>query len=386
LTEGLQFGAPQFLWLLAAPAVLLLAWLWRIGRRWSDLRRLREHRSTPVRERFGMAGDLPFWLCLILASAALILAVARPQGVTTVIGRAGVDIVVLQDGSASMHVKDVSAYALGDAGELRRDLAVAAKGREGGTGTRWQRAMAFLRLLGDALSWNDDRLALTVFAHIATPQIRLTRDPNTVFFFLDHLSGRPPFRLEDDTTWDTNLEQGIAWGLRLLEKDRELHGPSPNAKLFVMLSDGESWSGEVARSIELAGQARVPLNVIGVGTLAGGLLPESVDAEGTTVPSPGRSRLDRPSLQRIAAAGGGQYFELDRDPDRDIANAIIDAGRRQAPTTTEEGQVQELYWRFLAAGFGLAALGAVFLRERAELGLHLAAALLSAVALSSVLW
>ena len=78
--------------------------------------------------------------------------------------------------------------------------------------------MAFLRLLGDSLSWNDDRMALTVFAHIATPQIRLTSDPNTVFFFLDHLQGRPPFRLEDDTTWDTNLEQGIAWGLRLSRK------------------------------------------------------------------------------------------------------------------------------------------------------------------------
>lgn len=361
MTEGLQFGAPHFLWLLAAPALLLAAWLYRLARRWSDVRHLRAHRSVPIRERFGVAGDLPFWLCLVLATASLIVALARPQGVTTVVGRAGVDIVVLQDGSASMHVKDV-------------------------TGNRWQRAMSFLRLLGDSLSWNDDRLALTVFAHIATPQIRLTRDPNTVFFFLDHLSGRPPFRLEDDTTWDTNLEQGIAWGLRLLEKDREIHGPSPNAKLFVMLSDGESWSGEVARSIELAGQAHVPLHVIGVGTLSGGMLPESVNADGTKEPSPGRSRLDRPSLQRIAAAGGGQYFELDRDPDRDIANAVIDAGRRQAPTTTEAGQVQELYWRFLATGVALAAAGAVFLRERAELGLHLAAALATAIALSSVLW
>jgi hypothetical protein len=359
--EGLRFGEPQFLWLLAAPGLLLVAWLWRIGRRWADLRRLRAHRSVPVRERFGVAGDLPFWLCLILATAAMVLAVARPQGVTTVIGRAGLDIVVLQDGSASMHVTDV-------------------------VGNRWQRAMTFLRLLGDSLSWNDDRLALTVFAHIATPQIRLTSDPNTVFFFLDHLHGRPPFRLEDDTTWDTNLEQGIAWGLRLLEKDREIHGPSPNAKLFVMLSDGESWSGEVARSIELAAQAHVPLYVIGVGTLAGGMLPVTVNADGGKEPSPGRSQLDRPSLQRIAAAGGGQYFELDRDPDREIANTIIDAGRRQAPTTTEEGQVQELYWRFLAAGLAVAITGAVFLRERVELSLQLAAALASAIALSSILW
>ncbi|MFA5908552.1 MAG: VWA domain-containing protein [Vicinamibacterales bacterium] len=368
MVEGLQFGAPHFLWLLAAPAFLLVAWVWRLVRRWSDLRHLRERRTIPVRERFGLAGDLPFWLCLILATTSVIVAVARPQGVTTIVGRAGIDIVILQDGSASMHVTDV-------VGES-----------SAGPATRWQRAMAFLRLLGDSLSWNDDRLALTVFAHIATPQIRLTRDPNTVFFFLDHLSGRSPFRLEDDTTWDTNLEQGIAWGLRLLEKDREIHGPSPNAKMFVMISDGESWSGEVARSIELAGQAHVPLYVIGVGTLSGGMLPVSVNADGEEEPSPGRSRLDRPSLQRIAAAGGGQYFELDRDADRDIANAIIDAGRRQAPTTTEEGQVQELYWRFLAAGVALAAASIVFLREPVELGLQLAGALLAAVGLLRFLW
>jgi len=219
--------------------------------------------------------------------------------------------------------------------------------------------MDFLRLLSDSLSWTDDRMALTVFAQIATPQIRLTKDPNTVFFFLDHLHDRPPFRLEEDTTWDTNLEQGIAWGLRLLDKDREIHGPSPNAKLFVMLSDGEDWSGEVARSIELARREHVPLYVIGVGTLAGGALPDTT-IDGEDAPSPGRSRLERASLQRIAAAGGGQYFELDRDPDRDIANAIIDAGRRQAPAKTEKGTAEDLYWRFLAAGLALASLGGLF--------------------------
>jgi Ca-activated chloride channel homolog len=348
------FGAPHFLWLLAAPAVLLLAWLWRFGRRWSDLRRLRVRRALPIRERYALGGDLWPWLFLTLALAALVVAAARPRGVTTQISRAGLDIVVLQDGSASMHVQDTSA-------------------------TRWQRSMTFLRVLGDSLSWNDDRMALTVFAHIATPQIRLTSDPNTVLFFLDHLHGRPPFRLQDDTTWDTNLEQGIAWGLRLLEKDRELHGASPNGKLFVLLSDGESWSGEVARSIARASREHVPLNVIGVGTLGGGALPESTSADGTVEPSPGRSRLDRASLQRIAAAGGGQYYELGRDADRDIANAIIDAGRRQAPTTIEAGSVEELYWRFLASAIVLAALASLFLRERAELWMQLAASAATAI-------
>ena len=111
-------------------------------------------------------------------------------------------------------------------------------------------------------------------------------------------------------------------------------------------------------------------------------MPDTPHTEGTTDPSPGQSRLDRASLQRIAAAGGGQYFELDRDPDRDIANAIIDAGRRQAPAAIEEGTVDELYWRFLAAAMALAALGALLLRERAELWLQLAAATVTA----AVLW
>ncbi len=355
------FGAPQFLWLLAAPAVLLVGWGWRFGRRLLELRRLRDRRSLPIRQRVAIGGELWSWLAILLAVASMIVALARPRGVSTVVHRAGVDIVVLQDGSASMHVTDVP-------------------------GNRWQRSMTFLRLLGDSLSWNDDRLALTVFAHIATPQIRLTSDPNTVFFFLDHLHGRPPFRLQDDTTWDTNLEQGIAWGLRLIEKDQELHGPSVNGKMFVMLSDGESWSGEVARSIERAARAHVPLHVIGVGTLGGGDLPEVDNPDGTTEPSPGASRLDRASLQRIAGAGGGQYFELDRDADRDIANAIIDAGRRQgvpaartlrggaeSPATVETGTAEELYWRFLAAAVGLAALAGALLRERTELWMQLAA-------------
>lgn len=376
----IAFGAPQFLWLLAAPALLLVAWLWRFWRRVLDLRRLRDRRSLPIRERFAIGGELWSWLFIILAVASLAIALARPRGVTTVVTRAGVDIVVLQDGSASMHVKDTSsASAREQPGELRRDRAAFSSG---GAGTRWQRSMTFLRLLGDSLSWNDDRMALTVFAHIATPQIRLTSDPNTVFFFLDHLHGRPPFRLEDDTTWDTNLEQGVAWGLRLLEKDRERHGPSINGKLFVMLSDGEAWSGEVARSIERATREHVPLFVIGVGTLGGGALPETPHADGTRDPSPGQSRLDRASLQRIAAAGGGQYFELDRDADRDIANAIIDAGRRQGPATIEAGTVDDWYWRMLAAAMALAALGAMLLRERAELWLQFTAATATTV----VLW
>src|SRR5688500_4363922 len=280
----------MFLWLLVVPALLVVLWAWQVARRRGDTRRLARQRTVPVREQFATVGDLPFWLCLIIASAILIVALARPQGPATAVRQGGIDMVILQDGSASMHVKDV-------------------------IGDRWQRSIRFLRVVADSLSWNNDRIALAVFAHIATPQIRLTNDPNTFFFFIDHLDKTSPFRLQDATSWDTNLELGIYWGLRLIERDEDIQGKSPNAKVFVMVSDGESWSGEVEKSLKKAAERGVPLFVVGVGTLGGARLPDFKDEHGEVVidpETPVTSRLDRTALQRIAAVGGGQYFELDR--------------------------------------------------------------------------
>jgi hypothetical protein len=359
----LTFAQPLFLWLLVIPALLSLIWISRLVRRRSDMRRLARQRLLPVRERFATVGDLPFWLSLILASALLILALARPQGPATAVRQGGVDLVILQDGSASMHVKDV-------------------------IGDRWQRSIKFLRVIGDSLSWNNDRIAMALFAHIAAPQIRLTKDPNTFFFFIDHLDQASPFRIEDETSWDTNLELGIYWGLRLIERDEEIHGKSPNATVFMMVSDGETWSGEVQKSIKRATEKGVPLFVVGVGTLGGARMPEFKDEHGEVLVDPETpiiSRLDRPALQRIAAAGGGQYFEIDRESDRQIANAIIDAGKRMAPSLAASEQSEDLYWRFIVAAGLLPFAGLLFLRDRAELWIQAVGAAVVLAVVSAIL-
>jgi Ca-activated chloride channel family protein len=341
----IAFGQPEMLWLLAAPALLLVLWVLQLMRRSVLAKQLQSGRMVPVRERFAPLGDLPFWLCLILSSIFLILALARPHGPATAVRSGGVDLVILQDGSASMYVKDSG-------------------------GSRWNRSIRFLRIIGDSLSWNSDRIALALFAHIAAPQVRLTKDPNKFFFFIDHLDATSPFRIEDETTWDTNLEQGIYWGIRLVERDEEMHGKSPNAKAFIMISDGESWSGEVQKSLKRAQDEGIPLFVVGVGTLGGGRLPDFKDKDGNVVHDPEVptiSRLDRTSLQKIASAGGGQYFELDRDGDRHIANTIIDTAKRMAPSLGASEQAEELYWRFLVVAAIFPFVGMLFLRDRAEL-------------------
>jgi hypothetical protein len=240
--------------------------------------------------------------------------------------------------------------------------------------------MRFLRTLGEALRWENDRIAMALFAHMATPQIRLTKDPNTYFFFLDHLEDRSPFRLEDDGTWDTNIERGIYWGMRLMEKDEELRrtsglaekaGITSNAKSFVLVSDGQSWSGEVAKSLALAQERGIPLNVVGVGTTAGGLIPDPKRQPNQPLL---RSILNRAELTRIATAGGGRYYEIDRETDREIANQIIDQTRRRAGTVGVQEGTQELYWNFLLAAAVFLALGVLFLRDRVALALQLGAA------------
>ena len=360
--DQVAFAQPDYLWLLVVPAALLGLWIRRFTRRRADTRQLTRHRIVPVRERLATMCDLPFWLCLICATVLVILACARPHGPASSVRQGGVDLIILQDASASMRVKDVP-------------------------GDRWQRSMRFLRLLGDSLSWKSDRIALAVFAHIAAPQVRLTTDPNTFFFFLDHLDRQSPFRIQQDTTWDTNLELGIHWGLRMIERDEEIHDRSPNAKLFVVLSDGELWSGKVEEALAVAAVRNIPLFVVGVGTLAGGRMPAFIGNDGVEVrdpETPTMSRLDRAALQKLAASAGGQYFELDRDGDRRIANTIIDTGKRLAPSLGLAEDAEELYWYFLQIAAAFVVVGSAFVRGRPELWLQLSGGALVLLWASSV--
>ena len=354
----LRFAEPLYLWLLIAPGCLLVLWMWRFVGRRADTRRYVRERLVPVPERFGLAGDLAFWICVLVAAGLCIVALARPEALISVTRNAGADIVLLQDGSASMYARDV-------------------------TPDRWRRSIQFVRTFADTLSWKGDRVALALFAHSSSPQMRLTRDPNALFFFIDHLGEQSPFRLEDDTTWDTNIEEGLYWGLKLVEKDEELYGKSKNAKAFVVISDGQVWSGDVAVALKNARQRDTPIYVVGVGTTSGAILPEPPPVKGQAPTGPIRAVLDRSSLRHIADVGRGEYFELGRDPDREIAAKIISRVKSQARTNQQVESVEDLYWRFLLFAGLFLCLGAVLLNSVTELGWQAVTALIAALILTT---
>jgi len=357
--ESFRFAEPLYLWLLIVPAVLFAVWIWRFVRRRGDLKRLRARRALPVRERLGAVGDLAFWAALLLAASLCIVALARPQALVSTVRKASADVVVLQDASASMYVSDV-----------RPD--------------RWRRSVQFLRTFAETLSWQGDRVALALFAQLAAPQVRLTKDPNALFFFIDHLGEHSPFRLENTTTWDTNIEEGIRWGLRLVEKDEEVFGKNGNPKAFLVISDGQSWSGTVANAIQSARAMKIPVHVVGIGTSTGGMIPEPARPDGTRPPPVIRSVLDRASLVQLAVAGGGEYFEIGDEPDRIVAFRIVDRLRRRADVVKEVESFDELYGRVLMAAAVVLVIGIAFLRKRTELAWQAAGALAVVLLLASL--
>jgi len=331
-----------YLWLLVIPAVLLIVWGWRVVRRRANVRRLAAQRIVPVRQRFGPVGDLAFWACVLIAASLCIAAIARPQARLSSFRKASADIVILQDASASMYVTDV-----------RPD--------------RWRRSVQFLRTFAETLSWKGDRVALALFAQLAAPQVRLTKDPNALFFFIDNLGDHSPFRLENTTTWDTNIEEGLRWGIRLVDKDEEVFGKSGNPKAFLVISDGQSWSGTVATAIQEARAHKIPVHVAGIITTTGGMIPEPARPDGTRPPPVVRSVLDRNSLVQLAVAGGGEYFEIGDEPDRIVAFRIIDRLHRQSDVSQQIESYEDLYRRFLMAAAVFLGLGTLFLHKRSEL-------------------
>jgi len=358
--ESFRFEFPVYLWLLAIPGALLAVLVWRVARRRSDVGRFVASRRLPMRERFTMAGELTFWMAVLVASSLCIAAVARPQARTGSVRQASADVVVLLDGSASMYVTDVRP-------------------------NRWRRSITFLRAFAESIRWQGDRVALALFAQSAAPQVRLTKDPNALFFFIDHLGDTSPFRLENAPTWDTNIEEGLRWGLRLVDMDERLFGASTNTKAFVVVSDGQAWSGTVATALAAARDRRIPVYVVGIGTTEGGMIPEPMREDGTRPPPVLRSVLDRESLVKIAVAGGGEYFEIGDEPDTVVAFRIIERLRRRALTARDVETFDDLYPQFLLAAAAVIGVGTLALRKRTELVWQAIGAATAVVVIASIL-
>ena len=153
----------------------------------------------------------------------------------------------------------------------------------------------------------------------------------------------------------------------MMDQDERLNGPRGNPRAFVVLSDGQAWSGEVNAALSMTRDRNIRVYVIGVGTTVGGLIPELPTGPYEAAPTPIHSSLDRQSLRAIARAGGGRYFELGAEPDQVLALRVLDDVQRITGATRNEEAFADLYWFLLAGAAAALLLATLFVTEPSRL-------------------
>ncbi len=225
-------------------------------------------------------------LLLLGAIVLVVIAIARPQWgeEERPLTRLGIDIAIALDISRSMTADDV---------EPTRAAAAAAAIDE-----------LFNHLRGD-------RVGLVTFGGDAFERSPLTLDLDALRQLIARAQDEPAF-----VRPGTDLGAALQAALRLLD----IEGAA-DTQAIVLISDGEDLGGELDAAIEDARDAGVTVFSVAAGTADGGsmarrgLRDEEAAATPTLIASDDDlSRADRPTLQRIAEATGGDLRELGELP------------------------------------------------------------------------
>ena len=218
----------------------------------------------------------------ILALFFIVVALARPKwGLKQVEAKSlSSDIVVAIDVSKSMLAQDLKPDRITRAKIVFKDLSEKLKGQ---------------------------RIGLIAFAGQAYWQCPLTSDIKAFEMFLSLLdTDAVPF-------YGTNIAAPIELACESLKKV-----PS-NAKALVVITDGESFDGDLKQALELAKESQTKIFCVGIGTEKGEPIPTYEngqfkeylkDEKGKTVVT----KLDSSTLEQIALATGGRYYNMNQNP------------------------------------------------------------------------
>jgi Ca-activated chloride channel family protein len=274
----MHFGRVEYLNLLWGAPALGLFLFWSLRARRKRLRRLISPALIPQ-----MASELSrpriiFRALLLLGFFVFgILALARPQWGTRLetVRRRGVDIIAALDTSYSMNTEDITPSRLAKAKSEIRNLLGKLRG---------------------------DRIGLLCFAGAAIIECPLTLDYGAASLFLD--------------TANTEIipDPGTSIAAAIRTATDGFVAREKKYKVLALFTDGEDLEGQVEKAIEQAREANVIIYTIGVGSPQGMPIPVR-DSKGDIIEyrkdEHGQvvvSRLDEPSLSRIAVQTGGRYF------------------------------------------------------------------------------
>lgn len=219
---------------------------------------------------------LKFWLMLTAIGFGIII-LARPQFGTKVekIDKKGIELVVAIDVSNSMLAEDIKPSRLAKAKQI------------------------LTRIIDERRS---DKVAIVVFAGEAFIQLPLTPDTQSAKMFLE--------------TIDPNLVpvQGTAIG-SAIEMSMSCFSNDENIdRAIVLITDGEGHEGNAEQAAAGAADKGVHVNVVGIGTTQGAMIPVSPGSSNVKRDTQGQpvvTKLNEEMCRQIAKAGQGLYAHAD---------------------------------------------------------------------------
>ena len=287
----MSFGAPLFLYALAALPVLIALVGWALARRAASVRRigdpaLIERLSVAASRRMRLLRFVLWFSGLTL----IIFALARPQWGSDIeiVEQRGVQVMVALDVSRSMLAQDMKPTRLG-----RAKLEIS-----------------------DMISQLDgDEVGIVLFSGASFIQFPLTSDYATARTYLNHASP------------DAISRQGTVIAEAIETAMTGFSNQRAGQKIIVIMTDGENHEGDPITAAREAAAEEVVIYTVGFGSPEGeevsvydeqgNIIGIRQDAEGRAI----ISRLDEAALQHIAENGGGQYF---RAADRGAIAGLVD--------------------------------------------------------------
>lgn len=275
----MSFLYPNVLWLLLlVPALAVLVVLaWRsTGQGWRKLISAQHQELVQQRSLWRTALPATFGL---LALTCIIIALARPingyrEGGATTTGR---NLLIALDISRSMETEDVKPSRLAEA-----------------------RAAAYELI--DALP--GDKIGLIVFSGEADLVVPLTYDHTALRDALEQVN----------RGWARVGGTNFGLVLRKAMQDFKRSTPEGSTNALVILSDGEDTVNSSLEIAEEAKESKLLIITVGIGTAAGGPIPDARGENGLWQDAQGKhviSKLNTESLINFAKATGGDYFVMD---------------------------------------------------------------------------
>jgi Ca-activated chloride channel homolog len=264
------------------------------------------------------------WMALaaaLLAVISIVVSLTRPQ---LLMQRREPDferedLILVLDRSASMRAQDIAP-------------------------SRFERAIreikTFLASKPDAI----DRVGLVGFSGTALIVSHLTRDLNSLFFYLDWIGE------DTEPQFGTDMGAALTSARDLARKDGR-----PTRKIFLILSDGDEQGNQLSTVLAAMHAERTPVYTIGIGSETAVPIPVTAedgrvvflqDDQGRLV----QTKFNETTLKGIATVTGGRYFRSTTGSElADAMRGVVERERKLIGWKTSV-EYRDLYRESLAVG------------------------------------